>query len=639
MSGIAGIVCLDDRCAADTLLPHMVEALRDWGPDGITQQQDAQAGFAHFHLATTPEAAYEQPPRRMVNREWFTTAARIDNRAELCAALKLDPAQRAILADGNLVERAYLQWGKACVHHLIGDWAFAVWNPSTRRLFLARDHYGNTSLYYHANSRYVAFASSSKALLALDPSLHTVDELYVAQVILSWPAYHGARSPYTQIQRLPPAHTLVATPASLQSHCYWRMEDVQVLPLRSLDEAMEGFLDHFDRAVECRLRANGPVATTLSGGLDSGSVSATAASLIARQNRALIAYTSVPIDHDVVNSEKRFGNEWELAAATASFAGITDHRPIDARQTTPLLGLEQLLWIHDAPVHACGNGYWLNDLLHTARADGVRVLLTGQGGNAGISWTGAANDPARSPLAARAKTLFFQIVPATLGKRLRIWKMNHHGAWLAESLANADFVRRIRAVERTIDDPFNIFDPATPTPLARRFGILQPGRATVGAAWHQDGAAFGLELRDPTLDIRLLRYCLSVPDRLFTDPQSGLDRLLIRQAMTGRLPDAVRLNRKRGLQAADLVARLRADAQTMNDTLDHFAHSPAVNTLNLAKLRQDWQRIQQGNSEIRHEAALLLRAVLAGYFVERPHFPRPRPHWPTFVPSTLIPQP
>ena len=628
MSGIAGIVRLDANFCAPEMLTNMVGAMAYWGTEGHQQHQDQTAGLAYFHTPTTPEAANERQPSLLANGEWLVAAARIDNRAELLATLNLPNELGKAMPDGTLLGHAYLQWGVAAVEHLIGDWAFAVWNPSTRRLFLARDHYGNTSLYYHANSRYIAFASSSKALLALDPSLHTIDELYVAQVILSWPAYHGARSPYTQLQRLPPAHTLIAKPDSLQTHCYWRMEDVKILPLRSLDEAIEGFLDHFDRAVECRLRANGPIATTLSGGLDSGSVSATAAFLLAQQNRPLIAYTSVPIEHDVANSERRFGNEWKLAAATASFAGISDHRPIDARQTTPLMGIEQLLWIHDAPVHACGNGYWLNDLLRTARADGVRVLLTGQGGNAGISWTGAATRRSPSPLTDRAKSLFFQLVPPTLGKRLRVWRMNHQHAWLDESLVNADFVRRIRAVERTIDDPFNIFDKSTPTPLTYRFGILQPGRATVGAAWHQDGAAFGLEVRDPTMDIRLLRYCLSVPDHLFTDPQSGMDRLLIRQAMQGRMPDATRLNQKRGLQAADLVARLRADAQSINDTLEHFAHSPAAAYLNLTKLRQNWQRIQQGNSEIRHEAALLLRALLAGYFVERPHFPRPRPHWP-----------
>lgn len=352
MSGIAGIVGLDAGFCAPEMLNRMVGAMAYWGTAGTHQQTDQHAAFAYFHTPATPEAADERQPSRLANGEWLVAAARIDNRTDLLATLNIPNEVGKTLADGTLLGQAYLHWGEAVVEQLLGDWAFAVWNPTTRRLFLARDHFGNTSLYYHAHARYLAFASSSKALLALDPALQAVDELYVAQVILSWPAYHGPRTPYTQIQRLPPAHTLVATPDSVQSHCYWHMEAVQELPLRSLDEAVEGFRHHFDQAIACRLRANGPIATTLSGGLDSGSVTATAATLLAQQNRALIAYTSIPIAQDVANSATRFGDEWELAAATAAYAGITDHIPIEARHITPLLGVDQLLWMHDAP-RAC----------------------------------------------------------------------------------------------------------------------------------------------------------------------------------------------------------------------------------------------------------------------------------------------
>ena len=84
-------------------------------------------------------------------------------------------------------------------------------------------------------------------------------------------------------------------------------------------------------------------------------------------------------------------------------------------------------------------------------------------------------------------------------------------------------------------------------------------------------AAYGVMVRDPTADIRLLCYCLAVPPHLFIDPNTGLDRMLIRAAMSGRLPDAIRLNQRRGMQAADIVVRLRTDRDAMEACLDELA--------------------------------------------------------------------
>jgi len=642
MSGIAGIVSLESTPLAPDALTKMTAAMAYWGRDGTHHQKADHAGFAYFHAETTLEAQYEHQPCLLPSGEWLVAAARLDNRTELLGTLDIGVSLAPSLSDGNLLGRAYLHWGEAVVNQLFGDWAFAIWNPATRRLFLARDQLGNTSLYYHANAHYFAFASSSKALLALDPALHDIDDLYVAQVMLSWSAYFGTRSVHTQIQRLPPAHTLVATPSGSQTHLYWRMQEVNLLPMRSLDEAVEGFRFHFDRAVQSHLRTTGQIATTLSGGLDSGAVSVTAASLLAVQNRSLIAYTSVPLYNDVANTKNRFGNEWEMAAATAACAGIIDHHPLDAQDTTPLMGIEEMLWTHDAPVHGAGNGFWIADLLQRAKRDGASVLLTGQGGNATISWSGLVNaEPnPHENFYQQAKKLFLRHTPADWGTRLIIWKMNHQDGWLKESFPSADLVRRTHAVEHSISDPNNILDITShTTPLEQRFAIIKPGRSIGGALWHESGAAFGIEVRDPTQDIRLVNYCLSIPDHLFTDPHTGLDRMVIRQAMAGRMPDIVRLNHKRGLQAADIVARVCADRDTLTRAIANFAHSPASRYLNLDKVRQTWDLVQQGDSKMQHNASLLLRAVMAGFFVGRPQYPRPRPIVPTFSPPTAILQP
>jgi asparagine synthase (glutamine-hydrolysing) len=641
MSGIAGIIGWGEEGLPPQSFQRMVAAMAYWGPDGCQRQQSHNAAFAHFHAATTPEAVYERQPRILENGQWLVAAARLDNRGELCDILQIDHSVRATLADGDLIERAYLRWGQGCVDQLVGDWSFAIYNPETQQLFLARDQCGNTGLYYHANDRYFAFASGRKALLALDSALHTFDDLYIAQVLLSWPVYHGARTVHTKINRLPPAHTLVASAQSLQSRLYWRMEEFTTLPLRSLDEAVEGFLEVFDRAVADRVRANGQIGTTLSGGLDSGSVTATAAALLSKVGVPLFAYTSVPLTPEgVPTAQFGFGDEWDFASATAQFARITEHRPIRAAEVTPLLGVEDSLWVHDEPQHAGGNSFWITSLLHTAASDGVKVLLTGQGGNASISWTGnfALRKSETGGLYHRLKSSLLRSAPESIAAQLRIWKARRKDNWYGHTSVNPDLVRRTDVFEQSVNDPNHPIRAWNTPGLRERLAVLDPGRSIVGALWHENSAASGVEVRDPTFDMRLIRYCLAVPERLYYDAKSTTDRMLIRQAMRGRLPEVVRLNRKRGFQSADVAHRLRIDAPAINQTLEELQHGPAADYLNMPKMWQVWAEIQERDDmkSYRDSIVILLRGIMAGLFVQQPTYPRPRPTLPT--PETLTPQ-
>ena len=108
-----------------------------------------------------------------------------------------DHAQEAV-TDGEIILRAYQQWGQDCVHHLDGDWHFAIWDEGARCLFLARDHHGNTGLYYYHGPRCFAFASSAKALLALHAVPKEPDLLRISQVLVSWPG-DGIRTGYEHI--------------------------------------------------------------------------------------------------------------------------------------------------------------------------------------------------------------------------------------------------------------------------------------------------------------------------------------------------------------------------------------------------------------------------------------------------------
>jgi asparagine synthase (glutamine-hydrolysing) len=157
MSGICGLLnfALPDDC-----LRKMDAALAHWGPDGNGLWHDEQCGLGQRLLFNTPEALHEQLPRWVEDaRIAFTAEARIDNRAELCDIFAIPHNERATTPDSDLILRAYCKWGEACPDHLLGDWSFAVWHPDERKLFVARDHHGNTSLVYWQQGEQFAFAS------------------------------------------------------------------------------------------------------------------------------------------------------------------------------------------------------------------------------------------------------------------------------------------------------------------------------------------------------------------------------------------------------------------------------------------------------------------------------------------------
>jgi asparagine synthase (glutamine-hydrolysing) len=604
-------------------LSVMAAAMQRWGPDGGGLWQDAQCGLGQRLLFNTPEALHERLPRWVEDARLAITAeARIDNRDELCDHFAIPHADRPTTPDSDLILRAYLQWGEESPDHLLGDWSFAVWHPDKRKLFLARDHHGNSSLVYWqtrpGDSRHFAFASDPAALYAIGAP-RRLNELYLAQVLISWSAYHGPQTIDLDIQRLPPAHAMTVTPQGTRVWRYWRLEDTPELRLPNRDDYVQGFLEVYDRAVRDRLRSHRPVGVTLSGGLDSGSVTALAARELARQGRRITAFTAVPLyDTSQTVGPKRFGDETHFASLTAAHWPNVDHHLLDSAHITPLQGIHRTLAIMPEPAHAASNYFWITDLLEQAQAMGLGTLLTGQGGNATVSWIGAPE--LRSRLAAFRHGGLKEGVRRTLP----LWALR---AWMARRLQghtwsgaaiHADFARRVQlgprrvaALGRDITTQESWHHPRD-----KRYAIIQPGASRVGDLWARQGAAVGLEVRDPTFDKRVMAYALAVPDAIFDSPD-GADRWMIRAAMAGLLPDAVRLNRQRGRQSADVIGRLLASQDEVEAALAAVDASPANAYVDVAKMRRAWADVQaEATALSTHRAGtILLRGLLAGIFL------------------------
>ncbi len=640
MNAIFGILNLDGAPVAAEELSVMQAALAFWGLDGAQVWNAGAAGLGCLHLASTPEAAGERLPfYHSASGLALTAGARLDNRLELLNDLGLRTGgSQAAVTDAEIILHAYLRWGEACVLHLEGDWHFAVWDERNQRLFLARDHHGNTGLYYYHNARHFAFASSKKALLALEAVPKKPNLLRISQLLTAWPG-DGTQTGYEHILRLPPAHYLVVNTSGLSTNRYWFPENVSELRLKSDEDYLEAFMEAFTRAVSVRLRSQRPVGVTLSGGLDSGAVTAVAAGVLRESGESLLAFTSTPVsDPSQYTDVGRFGDETRLAAETARYSGNVEHILIPAGQVTPLAAIERMLWVHDEPLHAAGNQYWLAALLDAARQREVGSLLTGQMGNAVISWTGAGEN--LLPLLRQGEAGFSQAFEAARrGAKLSRWRAVRRfllkplvlpvmyqirsrfrlgaNVWKSYSAIRPEFARRI-GLEREMAEAGYLPRFTPPHPLQQRLAIIQPGRSILGASWHEKGGAYGLEVRDPTQDRRLIELCLAIPESQYQ--RQGVDRWLVRRAMQGHLPDAVRMNTRRGLQAADLGARLLGSRHEVEAALARLGqHELACQVLDLKRMQGVLASLERGLTPGLNEecGTILLRGLMVGMFLLR----------------------
>ncbi len=640
MNGILGYLRLDDAPVAPEKVEMMRQAMAYWGADGSGWWRAGPVDLGCQYCFCTPEEKEKSLPYYDEERGWVLTAgAFLDNREELLDELSLSGPGARELPDTLLIHRAYCRWGEDCVHHLLGDWHFALWDIKNHKLFLARDHQGNTGICYTQGPGFFAFASSRKALLALPEVPKVPNLLRLAQVLTSWPG-DGVLTAYAGIFRLPPAHCLVISNGEVRIRRYWSPEPAR-LHLPREEDYLEAFLEHYDRAVRVRLRSNTAIGATLSGGLDSGSVCTLAARELAKRGERLTSFTSVPLEDPSPYTDKhRFGDESEFARATADQAGNIDQVWITAAEVSPLAGIKLMLEVHDEPGHAAGNYFWIVAILQQARERSCRTLLTGQGGNATVSWSGGRVNlwpylrPGKLPqlrrifreLQQRQGLSFLgglkRFLAAPLIAPLRARRQYglglagpvflHYSAIHPRWARSLDLERLMRAQGH--DPRFR----RGSDPLAERYRIIRPGKALAGAIWGESSGASGLEVRDPTRDKRLLEFCLGLPNVYHF--AGGLDRAVLRSAFQGLLPDKVRFNRRRGLQAADICRRLRDRGAEVEEALEGLErHALAPGVLDLSRMKRLLAAVKQGTTQenTRDAATILLRGLGVGMFLLR----------------------
>ncbi|HVX67434.1 MAG TPA: asparagine synthase (glutamine-hydrolyzing), partial [Bryobacteraceae bacterium] len=539
MSGICGLWRRDGAPAQPDQIERMSASLAHRGPNGGRCWHSGAAALAHRMLHAAPESAGEQLPFEDCAAGLAITAdARLDNREELIEALGIDGGRE--LPDSQLLLAAYARWGAAAPEHLLGDFAFAIWDSNREQLFCARDHFGVKPLYYCETGELVAFASEIKALLALDAAPRRLNEHSVAAFLCD-DFRETTETFYCGILRLAPGHRLIAGRGSVRVERYWELDPTREISYRSDEQYEEHFRALFAEAVRTRCRTARPLGSELSGGLDSSAITCVARDLLAAEGRGPLATFSLCFP------ETEECDEGPFIRAMVTRGGI-DPRYVSADELSPFDDWERIAWHLDEP-WSVSSLYLHWGLYGAACRAGVGVLLDGLDGDATVShgdgyllelarsgrwyrWLREARGLRRVRGTGYRSLLRRGAVPALLPRsRTRQTEARTVPEILARPLAETWQQARKQQVSSA---PAGIS-----IDRLRHYQHLTSGALTHSLeVADKAAAAFALEVRHPFLDKRLVEFCLALPGG--QKLSRGWDRSILRRALHTTLPGEIR---------------------------------------------------------------------------------------------------
>ena len=556
MGGIAGIVQFNDTPvdprdieAMTNTVPHRGDALTWIGPS------------AHLAQMARPHGEPRQPLESEVGTVLIADA-RIDNRRSLTSQLRKD-LRTDSPSDADLIQAAYLRWGPDCAAHLIGDFAFVVWDGRSKRLFAARDPMGMRPLYYRSEGQQLIFGSEVKQILVVSGVPTEPNEVAIAGY-LAGPISPPDWSFYQGIDQLAPAHRLIADVAGMRSSKYWEADPERRVRYRRRKEYAEELRSLLSDAVRARIRGPGAIGVSLSGGLDSGLV----ASMIGRTARQGGPGAPTCITFSWAFDDLRDADERAISSVIADHYGL-EAIDVPGDDAWPLSSFPEHGPDRDDPQIKVYQA--LTDrTLEAAASRDVRVMLTGDRGDEmvgdrvfdylGLLRTGQILT-LRSDLGARAadtgtttamqfkrqilRPLVEGVARHPLGSRLTPHSIGDRVKPLRPSYPDwvpAEFLRRtsITEVLASADTQVALSGSAR---RARYGRIFSPSGARIALTTERNHAAFGLEYADPWSDRKIAEFVLAIPQwvlQTYRNPKG-----LARDAAIGVVPERARMQARK----------------------------------------------------------------------------------------------
>ena len=567
MSGFVVVANLDGAPIDPVLMRRMTDALVFRGPDSnqIWMGQAIGLGHALFHTGGRPLTVEE--PCSIDGEIWIAGDIRVDAREELIRALRAERGNRVKDAtDPELVLHAYQAWGEACLDRLIGDFTFAIWDGPKKRLLCGRDQFGVKPLYYAQVGKQLLVSNTLSCIQAHHLISDELDEDAIGDFLLFGSNWNPATTTFAAIKRLPPAHILLwSLGGDPRVRGYWTLPFWNELRLKRPGEYLERFKSLMRIAVADRLPA-GNVGVQMSGGLDSPTIASTARSLMTEAGSKFELRAHTIVYDSLIRDEER-----HYAGLVASHLGIPiEYLPAD---NYPLFGGNELGVNYPEPVEAHAQPILAHAFNRQMAARG-RVTLTGFDGD-GVLRAHLPSHFATLWRSSRFGSLsadafrFWRAKVDLLGMlshRLRWPRRGGTGVSAYPTWLNPDFEQRQGIKARWTNMPRGPHEEEFPRQSA--FAAMgHPSWLSLLEIFDAGTTGVPLERRHPLLDLRLVKFLLSLPAVPWC-----VNKHIFRASMHDMLPREV-LRRPKTPMATDPWASLLARHK---DDLRNFEFHPAV---------------------------------------------------------------
>lgn len=625
MSAIWGMIS-KENAIANTVVDKMQNSMKSFKIDCYQNLVQGSVYFACGLQYFTKESHFEQLPLYdETSHTFFTADCVLTNRTEVINMLKnlCTTSDLSSLGDGMLSYKLYQYIGERFVEHLRGSFSFAVYNEENKELLLYADHFAKRYLAYHIDNRGICFSTAYQPLLSVMQTPCRINKRWIASAYTDCSAdtikLH-ASSVYENIYHVEPGQYVKINIQNnqLEKFTYWNPLNHKIkCSLKTDEEYRSLFLATFRKAVNDLLCVDGKIGIMLSGGLDSSSIAALAALELKKRGELLYSYTAVPIkEYNVQNTSLRIENEKSFILAQQQMHPNISPQFIDSDATNAFTDINAHASCYMEPVKPILNMVNLHGIMQKASDDGCKLMLSGQNGNATISYGSI-----RTYLYQKLKQYHF-------GEAYREFhhfckRHNVSKKYFIKLFLTTYYEEHIKKykpgddcfLKKELLLKYNIIAQEREQLKHRGNGCMDTVRQRNGFCFmplvyqHMGfydtygSLRYGILSVDPTLTKEMVELCLNMPMDCFV--KNGKERRAIRDYMKGYVPDVILDNYAgRGVQAADYAYRVNRDWHIIQDNVFNLLENPEL----LEYLDQD--KLQGLIDEIRcNQSALDKNAV------------------------------
>lgn len=629
MSGIAGFVARDTASQPEHVVCRMLAD--QWTNSDKRRRLHSAAGvsFGKNCVARTYEDRHEVPDASLEDFDRLMIFdGRIDNRADIAHILGMHATVISRMSDESLCYLLCREKGVSWLSKVVGDFCFARFCVNSKTLQLYRSPYSTNTLFYTHLPAYSAFSSLPQSIaehcfrsksLNIDHVLRNV--LDIANPIRS--------SYFADVSQCEPGKLLSLSPAGMRAETLWSVEgSLRCQKFAGVQDFSEALFSSLQNAcLAMTRRHSGSLAAHLSAGRDSSAVVGTIAQAIADLDVLNAITAAPPLGYDAPSIDGRYGDESVRASKTArmysnvkhhivrEFEGNVSEKIRDYHKQSPnaLLGVSNLPWFHS-----------INDL---AKSIDATVLFTGALGNYTISFQDTfLKNPRQNLLSSIASnvaaTIDGRLTPRAFTYRVLRPLLSDRAATYIQMLRSRSFNKkrlelvaaeyRVRAQELIEQDYFNQESNA--------INRMASSLASVDCADTLTFGRWGIDVRDPTADRRVIEVCLSAPDGAFFRQPSGSSKAY-ELAFASVIPPHVMTDKRRGYQSADWLEHFGSDQ--IQILLKRAMAGAASSLLDFDALRNHLSDQRLGNQatleDICFSRNIALGVLAVGDFVEA-HF-------------------